>query len=321
MKKLLILFFVSQISFGGSWRISLDPTHLPDFTNLQEANDNPGVVNGDTLYIAGNPADYPAATITKKLVIIGTGYFFNDNGLYNGTTNVPATLESVTFEDGSEGSVITSCIIQHLKLNEKEILIKRNKISWIELTEYTASLIITQNYLDNISRDPGIFTLKNIVITNNYLWNLEIGETNNTLVSNNTIGRGANGNYFVFHNNILFSPSAHYYVFIDCDVRNNIVCVSDPAFDPALGNLLDVNMDEVFISLTEGSQDARYHLRAGSPAIGAGINGVDCGMFGGDNSYQLSGLPAIPIIYEMIVPTIGTIDEGLNITIKARTNN
>lgn len=123
MKKLLILFFVSQIIFGGSWRISLDPAHLPDFANLQEANDNSSVVNGDTIYIAGNPAHYPTATITKKLIIIGTGYFFNDNGFYNGTTNVPATLESVTFEDGSEGSVITSCIIQHLKLNEKEILI------------------------------------------------------------------------------------------------------------------------------------------------------------------------------------------------------
>ncbi|MDX9923865.1 MAG: hypothetical protein RBS48_03810 [Ignavibacteriaceae bacterium] len=320
MKKLLILFFVSQIIFGGSWRISLDPAHLPDFANLQEANDNSSVVNGDTLYIAGNPANYPTATITKKLIIIGTGYFFNDNGFYNGTTNVPATLESVTFEDGSEGSVITSCIIQHLKLNEKEILIKRNNISWIELTEYSASLIITQNYLGIISWTGIEFVLNNCVITNNYIYRVELGKTNNTLVSNNTIGWGVFGSYFVFHNNIIFDhfPSLS---LTDCDVRNNLIHQPQEGFDPALGNQVNIDMDEVFISLTVGSQDARYHLRVGSPAIGAGINGVDCGMFGGDNPYQLSGLPAIPIIYEMIVPTIGTIDEGLNITIKARTNN
>ncbi|MFA7287877.1 MAG: hypothetical protein WC055_03265 [Melioribacteraceae bacterium] len=319
MKKLLILLFVSQIVFGGSWRISLDPTHRPDFANLQLANDAAQVQNGDTLYIAGNPAHYPEATINKKLVIIGTGYFFNDNNIYNGTTNVSAFLDKITFADGSEGSVITSCEIDQLWIEEVEILIKRNWIYNLSLNPGTGNLIILQNYISGISKSQS-FILNSTVIKNNHIASLQLSETNNTLVTNNTLHSYVTGKYLVFYNNILYYSNA-YYNLTDCDVRNNLIPQTDPAFDPALGNQENVDMNEVFVSLTEGSEDARYMLKSGSPAIGAGVNGVDCGMFGGDSPYILSGLPAIPIIYELTIPAVGTIDNGLNVIIKARTNN
>jgi hypothetical protein len=65
-------------------------------------------------------------------------------------------------------------------------------------------------------------------------------------------------------------------------------------------NQLNVSMSDVFVcwsSCTGYSSDGRYQLKAGSPAIGAGSNGEDCGMFGGNDPYVLSGLPAIPAIY------------------------
>ena len=39
------------------------------------------------------------------------------------------------------------------------------------------------------------------------------------------------------------------------------------------------------------SDDAKWKLKAGSPAIGAGVSGVDCGVFGGVTPYVLSGVP------------------------------
>ena len=43
-----------------------------------------------------------------------------------------------------------------------------------------------------------------------------------------------------------------------------------------------------------GSTDGRYKLKAGSPAIGYGVGGVDCGIYGGPEPYVLSGMPTVP---------------------------
>ena len=66
------------------------------------------------------------------------------------------------------------------------------------------------------------------------------------------------------------------------------------------GNQLNVNMNDVFVCYTNCaafSADGRYQLKALSPAIGAGSNGEDCGMFGGTDPYVLSGMPPVPAIY------------------------
>jgi hypothetical protein len=67
--------------------------------------------------------------------------------------------------------------------------------------------------------------------------------------------------------------------------------------------------------------DARNQLATTSPAKGAGENGTDCGAFGGDEPYVLSGIPFVPTIYELKVPQ--TVSQGgtLNVQIKAKTNN
>ena len=51
--------------------------------------------------------------------------------------------------------------------------------------------------------------------------------------------------------------------------------------------------------------DNRYELKAGSPAIGAGVGGIDCGAFGGETPYKLSGIPFVPLIYQVNAPTTG----------------
>jgi hypothetical protein len=75
------------------------------------------------------------------------------------------------------------------------------------------------------------------------------------------------------------------------------------------------------------SEDNRWQLKAGSPAIGAAWNGVatggDCGIFGSSAtgiSYILSGIPNVPSIYKLAAPTTVT-TTTLNITISTKTNN
>jgi hypothetical protein len=94
-----------------------------------------------------------------------------------------------------------------------------------------------------------------------------------------------------FNNNILrdgtFSKSNTTYY-------NNLS--NSTQFGDEYGNQSNVNMLNVF--LNEGSTDGKWQLKEGSPAIGAGVGGIDCGMFGGDFPYVLSGIPAIPSVYE-----------------------
>ena len=68
--------------------------------------------------------------------------------------------------------------------------------------------------------------------------------------------------------------------------------------------------------------DNGYELAPGSPAIGTGVNGGDCGVFSYDTGgypYVLSGMPAIPAIYEATVESI--VGSTLPVTIKASSHN
>jgi hypothetical protein len=70
-----------------------------------------------------------------------------------------------------------------------------------------------------------------------------------------------------------------------------------------------------------GSNDGIFQLKAGSPAIGAGVGGVDMGLFGGSDPYVLSGLPAIPAIWFISAPSSGSGASGLQVQIKAKSHN
>jgi hypothetical protein len=82
MKTLFLtcLLLHSIASFGKIWIVDSNAgSTAKDFTNLQSAHD--GATAGDTLYLVGSPVNYitTKVTITKRLVIIGPGYFLNEN--------------------------------------------------------------------------------------------------------------------------------------------------------------------------------------------------------------------------------------------------
>ncbi len=83
MKKELLLSLIFVLLCGllsGQHlkRVNNNPGADPDYATLQAAND--AASNGDTIYVEGSPTNYDGADISKKLVIIGPGYFLTDNG-------------------------------------------------------------------------------------------------------------------------------------------------------------------------------------------------------------------------------------------------
>jgi hypothetical protein len=87
------------------------------------------------------------------------------------------------------------------------------------------------------------------------------------------------------------------------------------------GNQSSVTMTNVFTYSGGGENvDNHYTLKTGSPALGAGVQGEDCGAFGGTSPMKLSGMPSIPAIYNATVPATGTTSSGININIKSKTH-
>ena len=110
MKKIITIFSLVALLSGTQsvsakvWRVSNRPLDTdPDYTSLATAISNAS--DGDTIYVAGSPTSYGSVALSKKLIIIGPGYWLD----VNDTTQAyqePATITTVTFNAGSEGSVL-----------------------------------------------------------------------------------------------------------------------------------------------------------------------------------------------------------------------
>ena len=90
------------------------------------------------------------------------------------------------------------------------------------------------------------------------------------------------------------------------------------------GNQFNIDMATVFADFDGSldlSTDGKWELKAGSPAIEAGISDADCGAFGGPAPYILSGVPNLPHIYQADVPASATSESGLQVTIKVKSGD
>jgi hypothetical protein len=319
------------------WRVNNVAGTDADFTTIQAAHNAAYVYAGDTIYLEASSASYGNLIATKKLIIIGSGYFLTQNPNTQANQNI-SELGDVTFNNGSQGSIIQGCVISRLAIGTSNLLIQRNYISFSSTSNGTiyfsanniSNIIIRNNYLLNnyssVNQSAVIYNtntgINNIIITNNfiaasriynqqYALNLQSGFSG-TIENNVIYGRVSIFNA-VFNNNILregeFSSS-------NSVLNNNLANGSQ--FGNENGNQSNVNMFNVFLGA--GSTDGQWKLKQGSPAIGAGVGGIDCGMFGGEFPYILSGLPGIPSIY-FHEQTIDNVNQELHISIKAKSHN
>lgn len=79
----------------------------------------------------------------------------------------------------------------------------------------------------------------------------------------------------------------------------------------------NVHPDSIFVNTKiENFQYTHdYHLRPNSKAKGVGLNGTDCGIYGGDNPYKEGAVPMNPHIWYKNIPNITDNQGKLNIKI------
>lgn len=345
MKKCLLLltcsFLIVLNVSARIWRVN--NTGVPaDFTSAQTAHNSASVVNGDTLHLEASGASYGSLTLSKQLVIIGNGYLLGTLGS-NANPDLqanPATslLSTVLFNTGSNGSVLEGCTLSStltITNSAANIIIRRNRLANVTLG-LCSNVQVLQNYIDNttnasINGDGNPAT--NLQINNNVIANaINLGATSNGDFMNNIIEMGASfgvhnlTGFRVWNNVCVNSCTVN---MVSCDSRSNIG--NSTQFGTLNGNQQNVTMSTVFEDAANTnpgfSEDSRWQLKTGSPAIGAAWNGVsasgDCGIFGSSatgTAYVLSGISNVPSIYKLSAPA--TVTTGtLNITISTRTNN
>jgi hypothetical protein len=315
------------------------------YTTLQAAHN--AASDGDIIYIDGSNKTYGNdATITKKLTIIGPGYLLAEN--YPSLTDLkPADLNAKTiiFDAGSSGSSIMGCQNFFVRVNASNVTITRNN----GLTIYPAynaditltGILVSKNFQVRINNGSGY---AGMIISNNYLNDLSLnakysGTANNNVIYNYGYGINTTTTYtlvltnFSLSNNILLRSNTP--EFTNCSLNNNIDATplgsnlnNNSFFGNANGNKGNVDNAELFVGGAVGpvnnpnTVDWKLKLKTGSVAIGAGTGGTDCGIYGGGNPYELSGISSAdyPAIIKLTTSGTGSSTTPLSVTISTKSN-
>lgn len=247
-----------------------------------------------------------------------------------------ATITNITtFQAGSSNSVITGFDLQNrvnVDPNVSNIIITRNLISIQGIgIGTTSNIFIEGNYILGSIFGNNANNVTNIFISNNYI-QIRISGLSGVFENNiieGSIGIGS-GIPIVTNSTVrnnIFTRSGSDIINRDISNKyfNNIFIVSEATvnLDPtsSFNNVFDVTLSDLFVGLPNNTTDSQWQLKQNSPAIGAGMDGTDCGIFGGNNPYVLSGIPSGPHIFELSAPRDASSQGGLPVTIKAKISN
>ena len=323
----VICLFITSFSFSQNhWRVNNAYGINADFSDIQAAFDS--ATAGDIIYIEGTNIPYGSGYATKPLTIIGTGYFLavNDSTQAN---LAPSIVSTIRLDPGSEGSYVAGLTISgQFRVNVSNVIVERNNLStlYIGYSYDVGNVVIRQNYIGSIG-DHGQYT--SAVIQNNIItYKIFSSVKANWMIYNNTIYgsySSAVGMIDVYNssikNNIVFNTYSSYpCINTNPEQNNNIefnVCNHETSGYPVPeNNIWDAVIEEVIAN--EGSAEKKLYLIEGSPAIGYGEGGVDCGAYGNLNPYVLSGMPPVPHIYKASVPVSATSTSGLPVNVEIK---
>lgn len=325
-KLILLLVLFAFAAHAKIWRVNNNAGVSADFTTAQAAHD--GAAAGDTIMFEPSATSYGNLTATKKVILIGPGYRVAENYPTYFTGN-NASIDNVTFNTGSQNSTLmglTLSLSSVISINTSNINIIRNAGSVAQPSSINignvSNIIVSQNYGIFIN---SINTCTNVLISNNYLiatsgpQNYASGAQ--ILFSNNIISTATSSfNGQTLNNNILIGGTLQ--LNVGTTYSNNIDAKGSSAtFGTANGNIGNVTQAQVFVGATGNSFDGQWKLKTGSLALGAGVGGVDCGMYGGSTPYVLSGLPPIPAVTKLITTGTGSNTTPLQVTISVESKN
>lgn len=315
------------------------------YTTIQAAHD--AAVANDIISLEPSVTSYGALDCQKTLKIIGNGYYLDkvSNGPQDTRTS---QISSITFNNGSAGSTLTGVqVTSTLFIADVNISVSRCRTSTI-YSYQSANQVASQYSQGNNAtinkcfivgsiqgNGYGTLTGNNWVVSNNIIQSGYFTSLKNSLVSNNTINPGSTilsscvGT--LMSNNIIdYRGQVGNTVSLDDDplggnvVANNIT-LGASSTPTGSGNISAANATTTFLVSdpwsTYNTEDAPFKLAVGSPAIGVGFGGVDCGAYGNTSPYLQAGLPPIPLITSFLTSALGNTTNPLTVNLGVRSNN
>ncbi|HVB02331.1 MAG TPA: hypothetical protein VNE41_01305 [Chitinophagaceae bacterium] len=327
MKKFMIISLILLASFrlatAKIWRVNNTSGISADYTTPQAAHD--GAASGDTIQIEGSLISYGPVTCTKPLVWIGPGYFLAENPQTQYSLLTAIGL-SFTFNTGSSGSCVMGMNSPNIYINENNIKVLRNLSPGIYLGQTTGNTYsgdtIAQNFICNIFNYPTYSTFSNLQIFDNSILNLYLdGPTTNGDLYSNYIENVSYVNNFLVEDNIISGDTIN--IRTNNTFLNNILYNGTNTTANGNGNFYVAPFTGIFTNYANRTTiDAGLELAAGSPAKGAGIGGIDLGIFGNGTPYMLSGMAPIPSIYTLTVPaTVAAGSNSMSVTVSIKSHN
>lgn len=321
---LAIIMIASVIEVSATvWRVNGTPNSSAHYATLQAAHDAATTVTGDTIYLEGSMFSTGGLQCYKKLTIIGSGYFLDQNPETQ-HNKYPSTIDGyLYFYDTSNGSKLMGCTVTYsVYLYTSNITLERNHFnssySVYPQVGNLSNIKIISNYFTGVYYYPSIYftsSATDVIISNNYFTGYITTNANfSGIVMNNIFSYSVD----IYNSNVINNISIYNSVTLtNCIVAYNIG--TSTQFPVGNNNQQNVSQNDLFVGATGNSTDGQWQLKTGSPAIGAGENGVDCGIYDGAYPYVLSGLPAIPAIYDFDAPSLPS--STINVTIKAKSHN
>jgi hypothetical protein len=319
MKKFILLLMsfavITLAAQAKIWRVNNNPGVVADFTTAQAAHD--AASNGDIIHLEPSPTSYGNLECTKPLTWVSIGAFLSSHPGLQYSSEI-GKIENLTFNAGSSGSVAHVYCTGGITIITHSITLNRSFWGSYSLDVYWGgyNTTITQCY-SNVGAN---LRTSNTVFTNNIVRDITTDGGFSGIIANNVLTNDvASGNIYnaTFQNNISRGFS---FTFYNSTVSHNMKAGST-GLPTGNNNILNANMADVFVNPDYGHLrvDKDFLLKAGSPAISAGYDGVDMGAFGGATPFVLGLQPAIPAITSMNAPA-ATSAGSINVVINAKSN-
>ena len=225
-------------------------------------------------------------------------------------------------------SITNLQILQNYRVNIQAYNLNSSSCTNLNISNNLITRIYTaagNTYSGNISNNIWSYDLTQS--TNNANGGPSTGSNNNNI----ELGGGAyllQNNIFVSYTNASAVSNTNYFTFSNGGnsiFNYNLALETNPAtnWGTGAGNIITpiANASNIFTAfplIGTTSADARYQLKAGSPALTAGAGNTAIGMFTGNYPYKLSTIPAIPSIYTLTSPQ-GNNPSGSTIQINVST--
>lgn len=239
-----------------------------------------------------------------------------------------STVDVITITTGVtdvliSGMVITGYINVGNSGSVSNVVIEKNKISYVTTSATTLSnIVIRKNFFSTTANTyPVSFTAanqSNIIFTNNIfsrIYSYGVYVTNGGVTFDHNLFLG-NGNMYAIYslenclvsNNIFYGSYAIPNVASVINYQNNIIYGTTDNTIPVGAGYTSTdnieNTDPLFVNMPVGQYNYTLDasLQTGSPAIGAGNDGMDLGIYGGLTPYKNTGV-SLPVVKTVIMPT------------------